>query len=282
MNKTIWMVWLQGLESAPDIVKTCHASWVQNNPGWEVKLLTSEDIENYVPEVNQLIDKNKDLIIYPHIADLIRVNLLKKHGGVWADATSFCCNPLDNWLLPALDVNGIYMFKEPHSDKLSDNWFIAAYPNSTLMATLTHFINEYWTKSKFYSVKFKMLNKLITKLVVSAFSHKTPRTSSLIVHPVFHEFFKVYPYFWFHFSFNRQYFKNKEFQEAWDAQPCLTAKMPLSLNHAHLRSSINDYPLIKEQIDNIDCPVYKLHKNVDLNKVPNDSLIMYLLKKHGF
>lgn len=278
MNKTVWILWLQGIEQAPEIVLKCYESWVYHNSDWTVRVLSEDDIEELVPEVKDIIGKNSDVIIRPHIADLVRVNLLKKFGGVWADATLFCLRPLDDWLIPALDENGFYMFKNPHNDKVSDNWFIAAPKGSRNMQYLAETINSYWENAKFYSTKFKFLNKVITKLVVLSLSKRNPWLSQFVVHPFFHRTLKVYPYFWFHFSFNRMYYTDPGFRMFWDNNRALPASPCLNANHTGLKAKIDENKQMKKLIDEKATPVLKLHKNIVLRKAADTSVIHYILK----
>ena len=41
----IWICWFQGMENAPEIVKKCYKSVVENNPDKEVIVLTTENNE---------------------------------------------------------------------------------------------------------------------------------------------------------------------------------------------------------------------------------------------
>ena len=45
--RTIWFMWLQGLEQAPMVVRECYDSWVARNPGWNVVLFDRDNIESY-------------------------------------------------------------------------------------------------------------------------------------------------------------------------------------------------------------------------------------------
>lgn len=84
----IWICWLQGLENAPDIVKLCINSIKENSNGSEVVILTKENIPSYITLPEVIIEKyNKGLITHANYSDILRFNLLAKHGGLWLDAT---------------------------------------------------------------------------------------------------------------------------------------------------------------------------------------------------
>ena len=64
-----------------------------------------------------------------HEADLLRIMLLHKFGGVWADARILPVAPLDTWLNHDLAAAGFFAFSwEPgkHGRLTTANWFLAA------------------------------------------------------------------------------------------------------------------------------------------------------------
>ena len=52
----IWICWFKGMENAPEIVKKCYKSVVENNPDKEVIVLTTENIEQYISFPNYIIE----------------------------------------------------------------------------------------------------------------------------------------------------------------------------------------------------------------------------------
>ena len=102
-NRTIWFLWLQGLSSAPDIIKMCLHSWRRENPDWNVVVLDETNLDQYT---DILLDAEiKSRLSANWYADLIRLDLLNKHGGVWVDATCYCIQPLDLWLTSNLHAH---------------------------------------------------------------------------------------------------------------------------------------------------------------------------------
>ena len=61
--------------------------------------------------------------------------MLRQHGDYWADATSFCLRPLDDWL-DAAYVAGFFAFRNPAKDRTMANWFIASEPDNVLLVAL--------------------------------------------------------------------------------------------------------------------------------------------------
>ena len=91
----IWMLWFQGIENAPPIVKACIQSVKKNSGGHKVHVLSKNDLEKYIKLPEFIIQKFKNKIIsFAHLSDIIRMGLLYKYGGYWIDATYFLTTPL--------------------------------------------------------------------------------------------------------------------------------------------------------------------------------------------
>ena len=93
LERTIWMLWLQGWENAPEISRASLRTWRRANPSWSVRALTASDI----PEV---LDGDDLMALVPGrrvqptaYANLIRTALLRRYGGVWADSTTIVSGP---------------------------------------------------------------------------------------------------------------------------------------------------------------------------------------------
>ena len=91
MRNKIWVCWWQGLDNAPEIVKTCVESIKRNSGKYEVLIITDENYKQYVKFPDWLEEKRKHGIISKTIySDLLRLNLLSTYGGIWIDSTFFC------------------------------------------------------------------------------------------------------------------------------------------------------------------------------------------------
>jgi len=116
--KKIWFLWLQGLSRAPDIVRSCYQSWEKHNPEWELNILDENNLEYYV-NIKSIVCDNYSTITPQALSDIVRINLLNKYGGVWVDATCYCCKPLNSWL-PQYSTAGFFAFDlfKPGKDRL--------------------------------------------------------------------------------------------------------------------------------------------------------------------
>ena len=135
MNKTIWIYWAQGWEDAPHLCKKCAESWRHYNDSWEVVLLDDKTLEHFIPNIPKLkINKTA-------YSDIVRLYLLKHHGGVWVDSTTFCNKPLDDWL-----PNGTFLFEKPAPGRMISSWFISSDTNSKIINLWYDIVNVYWSK----------------------------------------------------------------------------------------------------------------------------------------
>ena len=108
----IYILWFQGLSQAPEIVQWCVHSWKKYNPDWTIIVLDYDNLHKYVDLRKVMYDKDIELC---HLADIVRMILLRDHGGLWVDATSFCNKPLKDWFLPYM-VEGFFAFDRYRPD----------------------------------------------------------------------------------------------------------------------------------------------------------------------
>lgn len=89
-EKPIWMLWWQGEENAPEIVKCCINSVRKNCNGHTVIVLSQSNISDYIRLPDYIYPKvEKGYITRTHLSNFIRLNLLYLYGGAWIDATIF-------------------------------------------------------------------------------------------------------------------------------------------------------------------------------------------------
>jgi len=144
LPRQVWMFWEQGVEAAPEIVRESLAAWPRVNPGWEVRVLDGESARRAAPRFARLT-KRAPLVIPAVRSDLLRLELLARHGGVWADATTLPLRPLDEWLHDWLRPSGFFCFRHTRerieqNGRLAPNWFLASVPKNPLAVA---FFNEF-------------------------------------------------------------------------------------------------------------------------------------------
>ncbi len=143
LPKHIWILWLQGWDNAPVIAQKVRKSWEKHNPDWKINLITRENLNEYV-DIPYL-----DNIEMPvNQSDVIRLHLLAKHGGVWADATMVCMRPLDEWIHDMIKPSSVWMYHGRENCTLLASWFIVSKTNSYMMNEWKNKCDEFWSDSK--------------------------------------------------------------------------------------------------------------------------------------
>ncbi|MGI8784423.1 MAG: capsular polysaccharide synthesis protein [Acidobacteriota bacterium] len=252
LNRVIWMLWLQGFDSAPEVVRVCLHSWKARNPTWNVIELSDENLPDYVDSDSLSALKNLD-VKRQKLANLIRMYLISRHGGVWVDATCFCCQPLDKWLPSYMD-SGFFGFRDPGPDRIVANWFLAARKGNLLASTFYEKHRDFFLKHRFARQTHKdraRVNRISTVL------NRNATLSQLWTYPVMTRTLKTYPYFIFHYHFARIVRENAACREIWNRTPSFSARIPLKMSYAGLFSPMT--PQLLNDLSQAKDPFYKLN-----------------------
>lgn len=90
-EKHIWVMWWQGEDSMPPIVKKCWKSILDAANGVCVTLITRENYKEYIDISDEFVDRvESGKVCFANLSDLIRVVLIDSYGGLWIDATVLC------------------------------------------------------------------------------------------------------------------------------------------------------------------------------------------------
>ena len=145
-NCRIFSIWLQGEENAPEIVKACFRS-IRHNCTQELVVLDAGTIWDWIGLPDYIRRKwEKGRIKPAHFADICRVELLYRYGGVWLDATAFVTSPLPGWLLD--EDFFIYLSGDtlPGSYAFVQNCFFRARRHNYIVKVWRAAILEYWRR----------------------------------------------------------------------------------------------------------------------------------------
>lgn len=146
-SNKVWVCWLQGMEKAPEIVKKCYQSLLDNLDDREIILLTSENYKSWVSFPSHIQEKIDDgTITHTHMTDFLRLELLEHYGGTWIDATVFCSgNNIPSFIWES-DLF-IYQIMKPGLDahaQRTSSWFITACTNHSMVMLVKELLYEYW------------------------------------------------------------------------------------------------------------------------------------------
>ena len=105
----IWVCWWDGIDEAPELIKRCVRSIIDNAGKHPVNIIDKHSYQKYL-EIPQRIMMlvGQGSMSLTNLADYIRVVLLAEYGGLWIDATVFAARPIpeDYFALPFYSCNG--------------------------------------------------------------------------------------------------------------------------------------------------------------------------------
>ena len=138
--RNIWMYWHAGKAHMPVECKMCHDTYRKQNPQWTITVVSEETLPRYMdPGLARNITQSR--MRKSLQADLIRIYLLARYGGVWADLTTICTRPLDNWIQSQTQAQ-LLLFTYDTPCSIS-SWWLAC-PKASKMAWMvyTHFLRD--------------------------------------------------------------------------------------------------------------------------------------------
>lgn len=143
--KVIWWCWLQGEENAPELAKICLKSVRKNFPDYTINIVTMDNIKNYVKIPLSVYQKfNSGIISGAFFSDILRLNLLAEHGGIWIDSTVYCSG---TETIEKIKNNDLFMYSNvvsTNSDIIKmSSWLIAASNSNMYIKEAASLINKY-------------------------------------------------------------------------------------------------------------------------------------------
>jgi hypothetical protein len=212
--RIVWTAWLQGYDAAPEVVRRCLESWQANNPGWEVRALSEDDMGE-VTSFDHLAGPLRRQSLN-HRSDMLRLDLLATHGGVWADATCLCMRPLDDWIDARTASSGFFAFHRPGPDRLISTWFLAARRQQPLLTALRDFMRTHWDRP-YWSEPERL----------ARFLSRSARRRRLWFTPPVRDWLRADVYFAFHYAFELLVERDPAHAATWAATP----KVPVDPSH---------------------------------------------------
>ncbi len=147
----VWICWLQGMDNAPEMVKVCYESVRRYCADKEIVLVDEYNYEQYISLPQYIKEKRRKGVIPSALfSDLLRLELLIKHGGTWIDSTVLMTDPSAlsdrKWMEEIMSAD-LFMFQ--YVDRLKrfcgiSNWFITARPDHWVLKTIRDVLYAYW------------------------------------------------------------------------------------------------------------------------------------------
>ena len=151
IEKRIWICWLQGIEKAPEIVKTCYKSICAQCHDFEIILLTEKNLFEYTNIPDFIINKWKaGIITNTHFSDIIRNNVLVLHGGFCIDSTVLLTSRIPS----DIQKLSLFLFKtyKPGCDGKFvsiSSWFLGACKMNPVFLLSQKLLWDYWKKATY-------------------------------------------------------------------------------------------------------------------------------------
>jgi len=144
--KIIWVSWLQGLNAAPQLVQDCVTQMQKWAPEYDIRVITSANMKEYIDIPYHILCKLKDgIITYTHFSDILRIFLLAKHGGIWMDSTVLLTGSIPEYITQ----EALFFFQSPKDSQhphVGSSWLIAATPTHPLILNVANLLSLYWEK----------------------------------------------------------------------------------------------------------------------------------------
>lgn len=92
---TVWSMWLDGEENAPEIVRLCFSCIRKNCGNHPFKIITRENLREYISLPGYIYDRLRSGgMKTAHFSDVVRMSLLSEYGGLWLDSTIFTASKI--------------------------------------------------------------------------------------------------------------------------------------------------------------------------------------------
>lgn len=147
--KIIWICWLQGMDQAPKLVQACFESVKRWAKGYEIRLLTAENMMEYVALPDSILRKYKSgRLPFAQFSDILRVSLLARYGGIWMDATVMMTGEMPDYVTDG----GLFMYRTPllqPGETVTSNWFLASVKGHPVMENMRTVLIRYWENESF-------------------------------------------------------------------------------------------------------------------------------------
>ena len=185
LPKIIWMFWDKGFDHPSALREALPSlqSFELINPTWTLNPLNNSQADALTDRPNLIPSSVWKKIGMAGKADIYRLLLLQKYGGVWADASLFCSTPLDSWL--STNQSDLFTFlrydnpKEQAAKNLHPwmtSWFLASPPGGYTLTKMKEVITDP-KNFHFFTSEYFWFHRIFAKLV--AYNEKIRRRAFL-------------------------------------------------------------------------------------------------------
>lgn len=192
-NFRVWIMWWQGYDQAPKIVKNNFRK-LKALFGKKVIFLSKKNVKEYTNINSNLWQKlNNGTIDFTHWSDIVRFNVLRNNGGLWVDSTVLVSPKAKEYILSKVKESFFSISCEDRRYISGGKWiigFIGGRPNEPLFEYLNNFYENYYEK---YT---KIIDYLLTDNAIFYYYNK---------HSEFQKKVNKYRGKWYPYFFNSSY-----------------------------------------------------------------------------
>ena len=210
-----------------------------------------------------------------HRSDVIRTQLLLRHGGVWADPTVWFAGPMDKWLSSRME-SGLFMFHRPGRDRLISNWFMAAEAENPLLARFYDELCRYWRENEFDTIGFTGRRAVN---LASRVLHRNLLLPQIWFSKPMKRLFRHAPYMIYHYLFAKMVRTDPACAAVWDATPRESADAPHRLLRHGLLAPLT--PEVEQALQVADPPLFKITWKLGDARIPDNSVLAELFRGEG-
>lgn len=189
----VWVCWLQGIENAPELVQSCYASMKHYIKDMEIVALNKDNIKDYITLPDYIYEKwEKGIIPNATFSDLVRIELLIEHGGLWLDSTTLLTGKLPSYIT---DYD-FFVYHDGEFDSQVINmgsWLMFSKPNNILLNETMALFLSYWKEHNYLKNYFLM--HLLFRMVTDHYDKewkKMPYFNQADQHILSHEIGNAY------------------------------------------------------------------------------------------
>ena len=272
--KRIFTYWHQGWDEIPPVLRVCLNSMRRHHADWKIHLLDANTASDWLEPI-PVPEENWKQLPLAHRSDVIRTQLLLRHGGVWADPTLWFADSIDEWLSKRMD-SGLFLFHRPGRDRLISNWFIAAEAGNPLLARFYEELCRYWRENEFETIGFTQRRAVN---VLSRVLHRNLLLPQIWFSKPMIRLFRHSPYMVYHYLFARMVRTNPACAAVWKATRRESADAPHRLLRYGLLAPLT--PAVAQALQAADPPLFKLTWKLGDSRIPENSILAELFRREG-
>lgn len=261
-NKIIWSIWYQGADEAPPLVQQCFSSWSKFNPEYTIRILDEKTLPAYI-NLPEKINFGRDDISVQKISSISRLALLKEYGGIWLDATVYCSASLDSWVDDKMGPDNFFAFRNPGRDRMISNWMFAAEPDSAILGCILYEYITFFESNVFPNQNTNLGEQLIALL--KPVLNVDARSTMEWISPAVTRGLGIYPYFIFHYLFNKMILENRTCRRMWEQSPPMSSGPSHQLQNLESTDVNTRVQRATEHIDSKAAPLHKLNWRSDIS-----------------